>query len=79
MRKYLRQIAKARLTAMGVGNVNRGLRKKDSDGVPNWKKALYGKTGEAAEKALVMAGMQKKHKEAVKKSMNRRRVRKVTA
>ena len=67
------------IAEMGVGNVNRGLRKTDSDGVPNWKKALYGKTGEAAEKALVMAGMQKKHKEAVKKSMNRRRIRKVTA
>lgn len=79
MRKYLRQIAKARLTAMGVGNVNMGIRKTDSDGVPNWKKALYGKTGEAAEKALVMAGMQKKHKEAVKKSMSRRKIRKVTA
>ena len=79
MRKYLRQIAKARMTAMGIGNVNRGLGKKGEDGVANWRKALYGKSGEAAEKALVMAGMKKKHKEAVKKSMSRRKIRKVTA
>lgn len=41
---------------MGVGNVNRGMSKRDKEGVPNWQKALYGETGEAARKAQMLAG-----------------------
>ena len=40
LRKYKRQIAKARMAAAGVGNVNKKMHIKDSDGVPNWRKAL---------------------------------------
>ena len=56
MRKYLRQIAKARLHAMGVGNVNRKMSLTGPDGVKNWRKALYGKTGEAAHRAQMNLG-----------------------
>ncbi len=56
MRKYRRQIAKARLKAMGVGNVNRQMHR-EQDGVKNWRRALTGETGQAAEKAQIMAGL----------------------
>lgn len=56
MRKYRRQIAKARLKAMGVGNVNRQMHR-EQDGVRNWRRALTGETGQAAEKAQIMAGL----------------------
>jgi len=55
MRKYLRQIAKNRLDAMGVGNVNRAI-SKEQDGVKNWRRAVTGETGEAAEAAQMKAG-----------------------
>ena len=48
LRKYKRQIAKARMAAAGVGNVNKKMHIKDSDGVPNWRKALT-KKGEKAQ------------------------------
>ena len=78
-RKYLRQIAKARLTAMGVGNVNRRMGVVTADGVKNWRKATTGETGKAAEKAQMNLGMlikAKKHGTAVR---NRRTIRKVVA
>ena len=55
MLKYLRGIAKARMKAMGIGNVNRKMSLK-KDGVPNWKIALYGKTGKDAERAQMNYG-----------------------
>lgn len=75
LRSQKRQIARARMTAAGVGNVNKKFSYKSSDGLPNWEKALYGKSGQAAEKALVMEGMKKKHKDIVK----RRKIKKVSA
>ena len=86
LRSIKRQIAKARLAAMGVGNVNRKLaRKRGKDGkqdkteTPNWKKALYGKTGAEAERAQMIEGRRLKQKAAAAKSIKVRKVKKVTA
>lgn len=40
LRKYKRQIAKGRMTAAGVGNVNKKMHIADEKGVVNWRKAL---------------------------------------
>ena len=56
VRKYKRTIAKARLTAAGIGNVNRKL-SQEQDGKKNWKRALTGETGRAAERAQMVAGL----------------------
>ena len=40
---------------MGVGNVNRQMHR-EQDGIKNWRRALTGETGEAAERALMLAG-----------------------
>ena len=56
MRKYKRQIARERMTAQGIGNVNRGFSRRDAEGVPNWRKALQGDTGKQAERAQMRAG-----------------------
>ena len=66
MRKYLRGIAKARMKAMGIGNVNRKMSLKKG-GVPNWKVALYGKTGADAERAQMNYGMLIRAKKEPKK------------
>ena len=86
LRNVKRQIAKARLTIMGVGNVNRKLaRKRDANGkqdkkeIPNWKRALYGKTGEEAARAQANHGRLLKAKEQGRAATNRRKVKKVTA
>ena len=86
LRNVKRQIAKARLTVMGVGNVNRKLcRKKDADGkqdkkeLPNWKKALYGKTGEEAARAQANYGRLLKAKAQGRAVKSRRKVEKVSA
>lgn len=86
LRSIKRQIAKSRLAAMGVGNVNRKLaRKRGKDGkqdmteIPNWKKALYGKTGAEAERAQMIEGRRRKQKDAATKSIKARKVKKVTA
>ena len=55
LRNVKRQIAKARMMATGVGNVNKKLRLKKG-GIPNWKRALYGKTGEQAHRAQMNLG-----------------------
>lgn len=55
LRNVKRQIAKARMMATGVGNVNKKLRIV-KDGMPNLKRALYGKTGEQAHRAQMNLG-----------------------
>ena len=55
LRNVKRQIAKARMMATGVGNVNKKLRLVKG-GMPNWKRALYGKTGEQAHRAQMNLG-----------------------
>ena len=68
MRKYLRQIAKARMTLMGVGNVNEKMRLKGEDGVPNWRKAVSGESGEKARRLQTKnARNTKKPKRIIKK------------
>ena len=78
IRTIKRQMAKARLTVMGVGNVNRKLKLK-KDGVPNWKKALYGKTGEDAHRVQMNHGRLLKARAQSKAVISRRKVKKVEA
>ena len=78
VRSAQRQIAKARLKVMGVGNINRKLSVK-KDGVPAWKRALFGKSGEKARRAQMNLGRLLKAREESKKSMAKRKIRKVTA
>ena len=64
---------------MGVGNVNKKMRRKNVDGVRNWVLAITGKTGDSAHKAQLMDGLKRKQRDSVKDSMKKRKVRKVTA
>ena len=70
-----RQIAKARMAVAGVGNVNRKMSYKDASGVKNWRKAL----GKQAHDAQMADGRRRKQKEEARKSMSKRRLKKVTA
>ena len=79
MRKYLRAIAKARLTAMGVGNVNKKLATRKGGELPNWKKSLYGETGMAAERAQMNLGKLIKAQKQGNQIRGRRRIKKVSA
>ena len=55
MRKYRRQVAKDRMRALGIDRVNRRFGRVQ-DGLSNWRRALTGETGEAAEKAQMKVG-----------------------
>ena len=55
LRKYKRSIAKARLKAASVGNVNRKL-SKVRDGIPMWRMALTGDSGEKLERVQMNYG-----------------------
>lgn len=55
LRKYKRTIAKDRMLALGIDHVNKRLGRVQ-DGVANWRRALTGETGEAAEKAQMKVG-----------------------
>ena len=83
IRRIKRQIAKARLQAMGVGNINSKMSKKkdpkDRDEMPNWKKALYGKTGSEAHRVQMNLGRLKKAKDKAKKEVSRRKIKRVSA
>lgn len=72
-RSLKRQIARARMTIMGVGNVNRKFTYKDASGVPNWRKAL----GKKAHDAQMADG--RRRNALGRKSMKKRVLRKVTA
>ena len=75
-RKQKRQIAKARLTAMGFGRVNRGMSKASADGIPNWRRVLE---DENAERAQMNLGKLLKAKKEGKDIVRRRKLKKVTA
>ena len=62
---------------MGVGNINKKLSVKKG-GVPAWKRALYGKSGEEAHKAQMNHGRLLKAKEEAKKTVQKRKIRKVS-
>lgn len=55
LRKYKRQIAKARLAAANFGSINKkfGIKK---DGVPLWRAILTGKEGRDAERVQMNYG-----------------------
>ena len=67
LRKYKREIAKARMKALGVDRVNKRMGVVNQ-GVVNWKRALYGDSGEAGRRA------QRSH--AIR---SRRKIRKISA
>lgn len=78
LRSIKRQIAKARMAATGVGNVNSKLAL-EKDGAPNWKRALYGKTGEQAHRAQMNLGRLIKARDNSRKTIAKRRIKKVGA
>ena len=78
IRTVERQIAKARMTIMGIGNVNRKMRLR-KDGIPNWVRALYGKTGESAHRAQMNHGRLLKAKAQGQAVIKKRKIRKVEA
>ena len=55
VRKYKRTIAKERMRALGIDRVNKRFGRVQ-DGLSNWRRALTGETGEAAEKAQMKVG-----------------------
>lgn len=68
MRSLERQIARARLTAMGVGNVNKKMsnQRKNRDGIPlenkMWKRVLFGDLARRGEVAINKQKWQKSRK-----------------
>ena len=78
LRSIKRQIAKARMMATGVGNVNKKLRLVKG-GMPNWKRALYGKTGEQAHRAQMNLGRLLKAQAQGKEVRAKRKIKKVGA
>ena len=53
MRKYLRQIAKARMKACGVGNVNKKMARTNSKGEKLWRAFLWGEYADKGRRALM--------------------------
>ena len=60
-RSIKRQIAKGRMKAMGVGNVNKKLGGVKA-GVPNWKRVLYGDMSSQGLAAQLCQGIRSKRK-----------------
>ena len=67
LRKYKRQIANARMSAAGVGNVNKKLKYKGEDGLVNWRKVLK----KESEKAQMDLGV----KIVRQRQLSRRKIR----
>ena len=68
LRKYKRQIAKARMAAAGVGNVNKKMHIRRGDCSANWRFALT-KEGEKAQ--LVQAAQIIKARQFAKRKIRR--------
>ena len=62
MRKYLRQVAKARMKAMGVERINRRMRRENADGKKLWKEFLFGKYADKSAAALRSQGIKSRRK-----------------
>ena len=73
LRRIKRQMAKARMTAAGVGNVNKKLRLVGADGVQNWRKALTKK----GEKAQLEQARKIKERKMIEKTMKTRKLRRI--
>ena len=76
IRSIKRQIAKARIKALGGDRINKNF-SIDRDGVPTWKRALYGKSGEAAHKAQMNLGKLILAREQGRKVTGRRKLKRV--
>lgn len=59
MRKYRRQVAKARMKVVGFERINKNFSVKNADGIPNWRLALMDKK---AEQAQAVQGMRTRRK-----------------
>lgn len=59
MRKYKRQVAKARMKVVGFERINKNFSVKNADGIPNWRLALMDKK---AERAQAVQGMRTRRK-----------------
>ena len=59
LRKYKRQIAKARMRVVGFERINKNFSVKNKDGIPNWRVALMDKK---AERAQLAQGIKAKRK-----------------
>lgn len=59
MRKYRRQVAKARMKVVGFERINKNFSVKNADGIPNWRLALMDKK---AERAQAVQGMRARRK-----------------
>ena len=79
MRKYQRAIAKERMRILGVGNINKKLHLKGEDGVSNWRRVLFGKSGKDAHDAQMQNGHRIKQAKDARKSIAKRQLKKVTA
>lgn len=79
LRSIKRQIAKARMRVIGLDRINKRLSYISSDGKPNWRRAVSGESGEAAHKRQMFIGKKIKQADDARKSMKKRKLRKVTA
>ena len=70
MRKYQREIARNRIRVTGAGNVNRKMGAMNKEGVPLWRRIIFGDLAKDAE-AFQLRGN--------KNSRNIRRIKKVIA
>lgn len=74
IRSAKRSVAKGRLAAMGVGQINRKLHRK-KDNVPLWRAVTEGESGKDAERIQLNKGKLIK----ARKEQRRRVIRKVSA
>lgn len=65
LRSQKRQIAKARMKVIGIDRINRRMKEKNNDGVPNWRVALIDEKAHRAQIAYYFK--------------NRRKLKKVSA
>ena len=62
MRKYYRQIAKARMKAMGIDRINRKMRRVNGKGIKLWRAFVFGEYAEHGAAALRSQGIRNKRK-----------------
>lgn len=72
MRKYRRQIARARITAVRAGNVNKKMGALGPGGEPLWRRVIFGDLAKDAEAYQVRGGGKREKK-------FKRRVSRITA
>ena len=67
MRKYLRQIAKARMKACGVGNVNKKMARMNSKGEKLWQAFLWGEFAKDGIRAQFRQGLKRRTKRKIRR------------